>query len=99
MINISFEVGAIIAMMMIIEVCGKIKSIMKFIKTFEYPAIGIMEMSPQQKLKRVDELAKAVQQIAFARIRQEFGGLFEREQKLQLVSLWLEKETMIKVFG
>lgn len=59
---------------------------------------GYRRMSPQQKLKRVDELTKAVQQFALARIRNQYGDISEREQKLRLASLWLDRETMIKVF-
>lgn len=60
---------------------------------------GYRRMSPQQKLKRVNELTKAVQQLALARIRKQYGAISEREQKLRLASLWLDRETMIKVFG
>jgi len=60
---------------------------------------GYRRMSPQQKLKRVDELTKAVQQLALARIRKQYGDISEEEQKLRLASLWLDRETMIKVFG
>ena len=59
---------------------------------------GYRRMSPQQKLKRVDELTKAVQQFALARIRKQYGDISEHEQKLRLASLWLDRETMIKVF-
>ncbi len=60
---------------------------------------GYRRMSPQEKLKRVSELTKAVQQLALARIRQQYGELSEHEQRLRLASLWLDRETMIKVFN
>ncbi|MGE5342030.1 MAG: hypothetical protein ACM3SY_11195 [Candidatus Omnitrophota bacterium] len=60
---------------------------------------GYRRMSPQQKLKRVNELTKAVQQLALARIREQYGEMPEREQQLRLASLWLDRETMIKVFN
>ena len=60
---------------------------------------GYRCMSPQMKLKRVSELTKAVQQIALARIRQQYGRISEREQRLRLASLWLDRETMIQVFN
>ncbi len=59
---------------------------------------GYRRMTPQQKLKRVDELTKAVQQMALLRIRKQYGDLSEREQQLRLASLWLDRQTMIKVF-
>jgi len=59
---------------------------------------GYRQMSPQQKLKRVSELTLAVQQLALARIRKQYGTLPEREQNLRLASLWLDRDTMIRVF-
>jgi hypothetical protein len=59
---------------------------------------GYRRMSPQQKFKRVSELTKAVQQLALARIRKQYGMLSEREQHLRLASLWLDRDTMIRVF-
>ncbi len=59
---------------------------------------GYRRMSPQQKLKRVDELTKAIQQLALLRILKKYGNLSEREQQLRLASLWLDRQTMIEVF-
>ena len=56
-------------------------------------------MSPQDKMKRVAEMTKAVQQLALARIRKQYGKISEREQRLRLASLWLNRETMIRVFN
>jgi hypothetical protein len=59
---------------------------------------GYRKMSPQQKLRRVNELTIAVQQLALARIRKQYTNSPEREQRLRLASLWLDRETMMKVF-
>jgi hypothetical protein len=59
---------------------------------------GYRAMSPQQKLIRVNELTRSIQQLALARIRKQFGDIPEHEQKLRLASLWLDRETMIRVF-
>jgi hypothetical protein len=59
---------------------------------------GYRRMPPQQKLLRVDELTKMVQQFALARIRKHHPGASEHEQQLRLASLWLNRETMIRVF-
>jgi hypothetical protein len=59
---------------------------------------GYRNMTPQQKLQRVSELNKAVQQLALARIREQYGDISEREQRLRLAALWLNRETMIRVF-
>jgi hypothetical protein len=60
---------------------------------------GYRNMTPQQKLRCVDEMTKAVQQLALARIRKQYGHIPEREQRLRLASLWLQRETMLKVFN
>ena len=60
---------------------------------------GYRRMTPQQKFHRVSELNKSIQQFALARIRKEYGNISEREKRLRLASLWLDRETMIKVFG
>jgi len=59
---------------------------------------GYREMSPKEKLKRVDELTKAVQQLALSRIRKQYGNIPERDQQLRLASLRLDRETMMHVF-
>jgi hypothetical protein len=59
---------------------------------------GYRCMSPQQKLKRVDELTKAVQQLALLRILKKYDNLSDREKQLRLASLWLDRQTMIQVF-
>jgi hypothetical protein len=59
---------------------------------------GYRKMTPQQKLQQVCELNKAVQQLALARIRKQYGDIPEREQQLRLASLWLDRATMMRVF-
>ncbi|MCP4110862.1 MAG: hypothetical protein GY749_35925 [Desulfobacteraceae bacterium] len=59
---------------------------------------GYRRMTPQQKMQRVSELTKAVQQFALARIRKQYGNISEQEQRLRLAALWLDRETMIRVF-
>jgi hypothetical protein len=59
---------------------------------------GYRNMTPQQKFQRVSELNKAVQQFALARIRKQYGEISEREQRLRLAALWLNREMMIRVF-
>ena len=59
---------------------------------------GYRRMSPQEKLARVREMTHAVQQLALARIRQKYGDIPEYEQRLRLASLWLDRETMRRVF-
>ena len=60
---------------------------------------GYRNMPPWEKMKRINELNKATQQLALSRIRNQYGDIPEREQRLRLGSLWLDRETMIRVFS
>ncbi|HPQ40416.1 MAG TPA: hypothetical protein PLV45_08580 [bacterium] len=60
---------------------------------------GYRKMSPTEKWNRVNELTIAVQQLALARIRKQYGNISEREQRLRLAALWIDRETMIDAFG
>ena len=59
---------------------------------------GYRKMTSWEKMKRVSELNKAVQQLALSRIRKQYGDIPEHEQKLRLASLWMDRNTMIRVF-
>jgi hypothetical protein len=56
-------------------------------------------MAPQEKMRAVSDMTKAVQYMALARIRKERRAATERELRLRLASLWLDRETMIRVFS
>jgi hypothetical protein len=61
---------------------------------------GYRKMAPHEKLRRVMELNEAGRQMALARIRATYGpSLPEREERLRLAALWLDREIMIRVFG
>ncbi len=57
------------------------------------------KMSPQQKLARVVMMTRSAQQMALARLRSTYPDADERELTLRLGALWLDRETMIRVFG
>lgn len=58
------------------------------------------QMSPQEKLRQVFELNRMAQRMAAMRIQTQYGpNLPERELRLRLASLWLDRETMIEAFG
>ena len=59
---------------------------------------GYRKMTSWEKMNRVNELNKAVQQLALSRIRKQYGDIPEQEQKLRLASLWMDRNTMIHVF-
>lgn len=57
------------------------------------------QMTPGEKLLKVMDLNRAAQGMALARIRAEYGpDLSPREERLRLAALWLDRETMVKVF-
>ncbi len=61
---------------------------------------GYRRMSPARKLMRVFDLTEALNQMARARILEKWGpDLSEREVKLRLAALRLDRQTMISVFG
>ncbi|KXB05587.1 hypothetical protein AKJ51_04925, partial [candidate division MSBL1 archaeon SCGC-AAA382A20] len=59
---------------------------------------GYRKMAPHEKMEQVNALTRNVREMALARIRREHPDCSEREMKLRLASLWLDRETMIKVF-
>jgi hypothetical protein len=59
---------------------------------------GYRRMTPAQKLARVEALNETALQFAAARVRREHPGIPERELRLRLASLWLDRETMIRAF-
>jgi hypothetical protein len=61
---------------------------------------GYRRMTPWEKLLQVFELNRMAQQMAAMRIEARYGpNLTERELRLRLAALWLDRETMIAAFG
>jgi hypothetical protein len=61
---------------------------------------GYRRMSPQDKLRQVAELNRMADTMALARIRAWYGpDLSEREEKLRLAALHIDRELMIEAFG
>jgi hypothetical protein len=57
-------------------------------------------MSPLQRLMKAMEMNRAVQELAAARIKAQYGpDLSERELRLRLAALWIDRETMVRAFG
>lgn len=59
---------------------------------------GYRRMSPAEKLQVVEGLNEAVLQLAAARISREHPAIDERELRLRLAALWLDADTMRRVF-
>lgn len=60
---------------------------------------GYRRMSPAQKLEQVRALNETVLQLAAARIRRQYGPVSDRELRLRLASLVIDRETMVRAFG
>lgn len=60
---------------------------------------GYRRMTPEQKLRRVVELNRAAETMAAARLQAQYGPeIGERELRLRLAALRLDRRTMIEVF-
>lgn len=61
---------------------------------------GYRRMSPIEKLGRVVAMNRALEQLARARLRAQYGpDLPERELRLRLGALRLDRRVMVDVFG
>jgi hypothetical protein len=60
---------------------------------------GYRSMAPDRKLRQVSALTQMVQRLALTRIRERYGAIDEKEERLRLAALWLPRETMIRWFG
>src|SRR6185436_11687167 len=60
---------------------------------------GYRRMPPVEKLRQVFDLNRAAQRMAAMRIQARYGpNLSERELRLRLAALWLDRETMVEAF-
>lgn len=59
----------------------------------------LRRMTPAQRLARSFSLRHAALSLARSRIVSEHPNASEREVKLRLASLWLDAETMRRVWG
>lgn len=60
---------------------------------------GYRKMTPAEKFARIEALNEMTLQMAAARIRQQYQPENERELRLRLAALWLDDETMQRVFN
>jgi hypothetical protein len=60
---------------------------------------GYRAMPAWHKMRQVVALTQAVQRLALARLRKQYGTMNEKEERLRLAALWLPRETMIRLFG
>ena len=55
-------------------------------------------MSGTERLGRAVALRESVLTLARVRIRERYGNIPEREVRLRLAGLWLDRATMMRVF-
>ena len=68
-------------------------------KAAKFLVEGYRRMSPGQKMECVCNMTNTVLHMALARIRKYHRNISEREQRLRLASLWLDRDVMIKAFN
>jgi hypothetical protein len=68
-------------------------------KTYAIMLEGYRKMSPAQKFARIQALNETVLQMAAARIKKQYSPSSDRELRLRLAALWLDRSTMIRAFG
>jgi hypothetical protein len=57
---------------------------------------GYRNMPAWKKLRQVTMLTQTVQRMALTRIREQYGPMPEREERIRLAALWLPREDMIR---
>lgn len=60
---------------------------------------GYRAMTPAQKLQRVVALNRTLETLATARLHAQYGEMTNRELRLRLAALRLDREVMVSVFG
>jgi hypothetical protein len=61
---------------------------------------GYRKMSPLRKLERVFDLSETLRRLSRQRIIDQYGpGLSERDIQIRLAAVYLDRETVIAVFG
>jgi hypothetical protein len=60
---------------------------------------GWRRMSPAEKVQQVRQLTSLCRQLSLSGIRSRHPGASEHELRLRLASFWLDRETMIRLFG
>ncbi len=56
-------------------------------------------MTPQEKLEHIGALGRLAEEVALAGLRARYPEASEAESRLRLVSRWIERDTMIRVYA
>ena len=60
---------------------------------------GYRRMDPAEKLRRVEDMNRALRQLAAARLHAQYGPMPDSELQLRLAALRLDAATMRDTFG
>ncbi len=56
-------------------------------------------MSAEEKLEHIGALGRLVEEVALAGLRVKYPEATEEETRLRLVSRWIDRDTMIRLYG
>ena len=59
----------------------------------------LRKMPAWKKARQAAELTRSCQMMALSGIRRRYPAASEKECELRLAALWLDRETMVKVFN
>ncbi len=59
----------------------------------------LRKMPAWEKARQAAELTRTCQMLALSGIRRRYPAASDKECELRLASLWLDRETMVKVFN
>lgn len=60
---------------------------------------GYRSMIPERKLQQVVSLTQLTERMALTRLRQDYGTMSGREERLRLAALRLPRETMMRLLN
>jgi len=55
-------------------------------------------MSPEEKLEYVGALGRLAEEVALAGLRAKYPDASEEDNRLRLVSRWIDRDTMIRLY-
>ncbi len=56
-------------------------------------------MPPHQKLQKIDDLTRGIQEMALIGLRSRHPEADEAELRMRLAALWIDRETLQKAYG
>jgi deoxyribodipyrimidine photolyase-like uncharacterized protein len=56
------------------------------------------QMSPEEKLEHISALGRLAEEVALAGLRAKYPEASDAENRLRLVSRWIDRDTMIRLY-